>query len=387
MSAYNNRLTPQYTSDVTPQYRQATTKKRIRYTIEQNILDHPEISYEFNDWKKKRKAPWVVPSFSGLYHTNFQPVFFDIRNAEIREDWGQRNALTERSRTRKVLGIAKKFDPMQFQPVDIDFILDEGVFIIRDGGGRCTAAFLNGVFMVPASVRVVRNVEESRRLFNAQDHYNAAISSYDKFLQQLLDKTHARHKMACDTWSIAASSGFSLDHLNKSVGTPLIEGISTLQRVIRLVGGDPSDVKWGARRAPNVATAIDVIKSTFDDIDEIPVSALEAITAFIHVSKNRIPTGAAGIDRLKEFFLQIRKKDEELQDLSNWTAVLHFDSSNNYATYGAAALMTMWNTVFKNKNKGRTSSYKYVKWTDAEIAITKSNLMVFARDESLYPQM
>ena len=378
------KLTPQYTSPVTSQYRQATSKKRIRYTIEQNIKDNSSILEEFNEWRAK-KGPMEVPSFDGIYHDDYKPVLFDIRKAEIREDWGQRNALTERARRSKILGIAKKFDPMQFQPVDVDYIIDEGVYIIRDGGGRGTAAYLNDIFMVPASVRVVKSVEDSRRLFNAQDKYNAAISSYDKFLQQLLDKKHSRHKVACDTWSIANSSGFSLDYLNKNATTPLIEGIPTLQRVIRVAGGDHKGVQWGEKSAPNVSAAVDLIKATFVGIDEIPVSVLEAITAFIYVSKNRIPNGQEGAKRLGEFMKLVCQSSPELKEITNWSPALHFDSSNNYATYGAAALMTKWNEVFKHKNRGRTTSYKYVKWELHEIDITKTNLMQFARDESLYP--
>jgi len=112
---------------------------------------------------------------------------------------------------------------------------------------------------------------------------------------------------------------------------------------------------------------------------------LEAITAFIHVSKNRIPSGQEGVERLREFMKLVRESSEELTSITAWSQVLHFDSSNNYATYGAAALMDKWNEVFKHKNRGRTTSYKYVKWEPHEIEITKSNLMPFARDESLYP--
>ena len=63
------RLKPQYTSDVTPQYKQATAKKRIRYTIAQNVADYPDILTEFNEWKAK-KGPAVVPSFAGIFHTS-----------------------------------------------------------------------------------------------------------------------------------------------------------------------------------------------------------------------------------------------------------------------------------------------------------------------------
>jgi hypothetical protein len=380
------KLKPQYTSEVTPQYKQATANKRVRYTIEQNIQDYPEISNEFEEWKLKR-GPQVVPSFDGIFHENYKPTLFDIRKAEIREDHGQRNALSERSRKNKILGIAKKFDPMQFQPIDVDYLIHEDVFIIRDGGGRGTAAYLNGVFMVPATIRIVKDVADSRRLFNAQDKYNASISSYDKFLQQLLDSSHTRHNMACDTWSIANSSGFCFDHLNKSSDKPLVEGISTLQRIIRNVGGDHKDVSWGEKRAPNISTAIDLIKTTFVGIDEIPVSALEAITAFVHVSKNRIPSGKEGYKRLKEFMALVRDSSPKLGALTNWSTELYFDSSNNYATYGAAALMTKWNEVFKNKNRGRTSSYRYVKWDADEIEIIRYKIMQFSRDDSLYPNV
>jgi len=381
-------LKPQYTSDVTPQYRQATAHKTIRYTLEENISENPRIREEFDEWKTKQTAPRLLPTFAGIFVKGYPMPLFDIRTAEIREDHGQRNALTQRSRHSKILSIAKHFDVMQFEAIDIDYIIEEDVYIIRNGGGRSTAAYLNGVFMVPASVRVVKNAEESRRLFNAQDKNNAAISSYDKFLQQLLDQKHARHNQACDTWSIANASGFSLDHANQSSANPLIEGIGTLQRVIRTVGGDHKEVKWGLKRAPNISTAVDIIKATFLNIDEIPVSALEAITAFIHISQNRIPSGEEGLKRLKEFFALVRDSNPLLKELSNWTTVLCFDSANHYATYGAAALMEKWNEVFKNKNRGRTSSYKYVKWTPDEIIITKTqpgkDIFVFTRDDALY---
>ena len=49
------KLKPQYTAEVTPQYKQATANKRIRYTIEQNIMDHPEILEEFDEWISKAR--------------------------------------------------------------------------------------------------------------------------------------------------------------------------------------------------------------------------------------------------------------------------------------------------------------------------------------------
>lgn len=371
-----------YTAPSTPQYKAATENRAIRYTIEGNLAANPEVVKDFNLWRSKQKNH-VTPSFERIYLNGYSMPLIDLRKVEIREDYGQRNAL-EKTRQHKTLGIAKKFDPFQYQPVDVDYLKDEAIFILRDGGGRGTAAYLNGVFMVPASVRIVESYKDCRRLFNLQDKYNTAISSYDKFLGQLMDPDHSRHAVATDTWGIAAACGFCLNEANKVRGRPQVEGISTLQRVIRTVGGDHKDVKWGNRSAPDLATAIDIIKATFPEIEDIPVSALEAITAFVHISKNRIPSGQEGKLRLQNFFASVRDLDPALASLENWTTTLCFDSSNNYATYGASALMGKWNEIFKNSNKGRTASYRFVKWSPAEINITKMDIMVFARDESLY---
>ena len=115
---------------------------------------------------------------------------------------------------------------------------------------------------------------------------------------------------------------------------------------------------------------------------------MEALTAYIHISKNRIPSGDEGIRRLKQFVVDIRDSDEKLQDIDKWTKTLGFDSSNNYATYGASALMEKWNELYKFKNKGvrSKSTYRWVKWEKQEVATTKMNIMQFARDESLLPE-
>ena len=377
-------LNPQYTSTVTPQYQQATRNRVVRYTIKENFSRYPEVMDEFDDWLNAQPKR-MTPNFINIFHPSFAQPMFDIRNAEIREDWGQRNALTERHRKAKILGMAKDYDPKLFEPISVDYIADEDKYIIRDGGGRAHASYLNGIFLVPATVRFVDSYEESRRLFNAQDKFNAAISSYDKFLQQLLDENHSRHNIASDTWTIAKSSGFCLHSMNKSNSTPLVEGTSVLQRVIRKVGGDAKNVKWGKKTAPNIATAVDVIKHAFPNIDEIPVSVLEGLTAYIHVSKNRIPSGDEGINRLKQFAVDIRNSSDELDDIKRWTQELKFDSSNHYAEYGAAAFMRKWNELYVNKNKGKRNSYKWVSWADFEIEIVNKDIIVFARDESLLP--
>ena len=377
----------QYTSTVTPQYKAATKGRNVRYTIEENFNRYPEVKEAYLAWQNKQN-PIQLETFAGIFHPDFKQSMFDIRNAEIREDWGQRNALLEQGRKKKILGMAKNFDPKMFEPLSIDYIEDEDAFIIRDGGGRAHAGYLRGIYNLPATVRYVKSYKESRRLFNAQDKYAAAISSYVKFEQQLANKEHSRHNMATDTWNIAKSSGFSLHCAHSSPAAPLVAGIGILQRIIRVVGGDAKDVGWGERTAPNLAMAIDAIKHAFPANDEVPASVLEALTAFVHVSKNRIPSGDEGIRRLKKFVVGVRDSSDELQDIDKWTKTLGFDSSNNYATYGASALMEKWNELHKYKNNGirNKSTYRWVKWEKEEIATTKMNIMQFARDESLLPE-
>jgi hypothetical protein len=311
---------------------------------------------------------------------------FDIRNAEIREDWGQRNALLDKGRYAKILGMAKNFNVKLFEPISIDYIPSEDKYIIRDGGGRAHAAFMNSVFQVPAYVREIKNHEESRELFMSQDQYAQAIGKYDKFLQQLADVQNSRHNMACDTFAISKSGGFCLHHSMKSSHTPLVEGIGILQRIIRKVGGDPEKEKWGNLSAPNLIDAVDILKVAFPNNDEIPVSVLFAVTAFIKVTQNRIPSGTAGKNRLIEFFNELRDSKTELSDINNWVKELKFDSSNHYDTYGASALMTQWNQIFKHKNRGNKPKgfYKYVIFKPFEIDIISNNIITLARDENLY---
>jgi len=377
----------EYTSTVTNQYKQATRRRNVRYTIEENFNRYPEVKEDYLAWRAKQN-PIQLATFAGIFHPNFKQSMFDIRSAEIREDWGQRNALLEQGRKKKILGMAKNFDPKLFEPISVDYIADEDVYIIRDGGGRAHAGYLCGIYNVPATVRYVESFEESRRLFNAQDKYAAAISSHDKFLQQLLNKDHSRHNMATDTWNIAKSSGFSLHYSNKSPSTPLVEGVHVLYNVIRNVGGDAKNVKWGEKSAPNIALAIDALKYAFPENDEIPVSILYALTSFIHISKNRIPSGDEGISRLKQFVVDIRDSGEEFEELGSWVSQLALGAGWTLATHGAAGLMDKWNDLYKFKNKGirNRSTYRWVKWEKEEIATTKMNIMQFARDESLLPE-
>ena len=156
--------------------------------------------------------------------------------------------------------------------------------------------------------------------------------------------------------------------------------------MIKQCGGDVKGTKWGEMKAPNVSKASDVLKQCFPDNDEIPVSVLFALTAFIEVVQNRIPSGAAGHERLVEFVNKCKATDEDLLDITKWVRVLKFDSSNHYDTYGAAALMKKWNEVFRNANKGRKPKgfYRYVHWEDFEIETTYNNVFAWGRDQSLF---
>lgn len=378
-------LREQYTAPVSQQYKQQTQHRKIRYTIQENFVAYPEVKNDFEEWYEKQTS-LNRPDFVSVMHEDYMCPLFDIRNGEIREDWGQRNALLEASRKSKILGMAKDFDVKLFEPISVDYIRSEKAFIIRDGGGRAHAAFLNGVYRVPAFVRYVDTVEESRRLFITQDKNAQAISGYDKFLQHLANPKSNLHAKACDTFAISRSCGICLSSDQKSKEIPLVEGIGTFQRMIKQCGGDVKGTKWGEMKAPNVSKAIDVLKHCFPDNDEIPVSVLFALTAFIEAVQNRIPSGAAGHERLVEFVNKCKESDAELCDITKWVRVLKFDSSNHYDTYGAAALMKKWNEVFKNANKGRKPKgfYRYVHWEDFEIETTYKNVFAWSRDQSLF---
>lgn len=378
-------LREQYTAPVSQQYKQQTQHRKIRYTIQENFVAYPEVKNDFEEWYEKQTS-LNRPDFVSVMHEDYMCPLFDIRNGEIREDWGQRNALLEASRKSKILGMAKDFDVKLFEPISVDYIRSEKAFIIRDGGGRAHAAFLNGVYEVPAFVRYVDTVEESRRLFITQDKNAQAISGYDKFLQHLANPKSNLHAKACDTFAISRSCGICLSSDQKSKEIPLVEGIGTFQRMIKQCGGDVKGTKWGEMKAPNVSKAIDVLKHCFPDNDEIPVSVLFALTAFIEAVQNRIPSGAAGHERLVEFVNKCKESDAELCDITKWVRVLKFDSSNHYDTYGAAALMKKWNEVFKNANKGRKPKgfYRYVHWEDFEIETTYKNVFAWSRDQSLF---
>ena len=132
--------------------------------------------------------------------------------------------------------------------------------------------------------------------------------------------------------------------------------------------------------------AVDLIKHAFPDADEIPASLLYGLTSYVHVSRNRIPSGDEGIKRFKQFVVDIRNSNEELKDLNRWASYMHFGAGQDIPKMAAASLMEKWNELYKNKNKGRSkATYRWVKWETQEINIAKGNIMQFARDESLLP--
>ena len=381
------QLKQQYTSDVTEQYKEETQNRLVRYTIEENLNTNPAVKDRFLEWRSGQKVARIIPSFASIMHDSYEFPLFDIRLAEIREDWGQRNAITEPARQAKILGMAKNFNVKLFEPISVDYIEAEDCFIIRDGGGRAHAAVLNGIYKVPATVRIISSYHESRELFKTQDKNSHAISQYDKFLQDLGDRNSRKHNVACDTFSLSRACGITLHSSAKSVDTPLVEGLGVLQKILgKDISGDPKGTKWGQRNGPNIVMAIDVIKHCFPENDEIPVSTLFALTAFIHASKNRIPSGQKGVDRLIDFVTRVKNSREELSNINNWVTELKYDSSNNYGKYGAAALMREWNNVFRTANRGRKPQgfYKFVIWEDYEIEIVSKNVITFARDNALF---
>jgi hypothetical protein len=171
-----------YSSKVTYQYIQETQHRDVRYTIEANLKKHPEIMKEFSDWRSKQ-AVTKIKSFNSLFHPKYKIPMFDIRTAEIREDWGQRNALLDKARYSKILGLAKNFDPMMFEPISVDFIESEKAFIIRDGGGRAHAAIMNGIYSVPATVRKIENMlKQSASMINSYNNWLMKTTLITKLL-------------------------------------------------------------------------------------------------------------------------------------------------------------------------------------------------------------
>ena len=121
----------QYTSPVTNQYKQATRQRNVRYTVKENFDRYPEVKEDYLKWRNKQN-PVQLATFANIFHDEYPQTMFDIRRAEIREDWGQRNALLEQTRKQKILGMAKHFDTMLFEPISVDYIADEETYIIRD---------------------------------------------------------------------------------------------------------------------------------------------------------------------------------------------------------------------------------------------------------------
>ena len=57
----------QYTSEVTKQYKEQTSDRKIRYTIEENLKDYPEINNDFKEWRSKQKV--LKPQSSLIFKT------------------------------------------------------------------------------------------------------------------------------------------------------------------------------------------------------------------------------------------------------------------------------------------------------------------------------
>ena len=335
---------------LTKEYQQETRNRKIQYTIEENFKEHPSVKEAFDNWQEPKKKRDNVVSFESVFHPDYRPQMFDIRETSIYEHYGQRNALSEPSRLNKILAIAKNFDPLQFQPIDIDFIVEAKTFVIRDGGGRAHAAYLNGIYKVPATIRIVPSVNKSRQLFYDQDKNNHAISEYDKYLQALLDDAHRQHTVAKSIYNISNSGGFSLSYENQSDQRPLVKGLGILKRTIRAFGGDSSLTKTDERAAPNLCGAISVLKEIAPNKNTFQGSLLEAVTAFIYYTSLNSPSISTteGLSRFVDFFKHLL--DEE-NDLDSWTTDFQFDSSNDYGRLGILAFLPRWNEWVKTEKK------------------------------------
>ena len=73
----------QYTSAVTPQYKAATKARNVRYTIEENFDEYPEVKEDYLAWRDKQN-PIQLATFAGIFHPGYSQSMFDVRNAEIR---------------------------------------------------------------------------------------------------------------------------------------------------------------------------------------------------------------------------------------------------------------------------------------------------------------
>ena len=335
---------------LTKEYNNETRNRKIQYTIEENFNEHPSLKESFDRWKERKKNCDTVISFKNIFHPDYAPQMFDIRETSIYEHYGQRNALSERSRRNKILAIAKNFDPLQFQPIDIDFIVEAKTFVIRDGGGRAHAAYLNGIYEVPATIRNVPSVSKSRQLFYDQDKNNHAISEYDKYLQALLDDGHRQHAIAKSVYNISNSAGFCLSFENQSDQCPLVKGLGVLKRTIRIFGGDSIGTKISDRAAPNLCGAISVLKEIAPNKNTFQASLLEAVTAFIYYTSLNSPSisTSEGLSRFVSFFGWLLAEEP---DLDNWTTHFRFESSNDYGRLGILAFLPRWNEWIKAEKK------------------------------------
>jgi hypothetical protein len=333
---------------LTKEYNNETRNRKIQYTIEENFKQHPDLKNLFDRWKEKKKN--IVLGFNNIFHPGYPPQMFDIRETSICEHYGQRNALSEPSRRNKILAIAKNFDPLQFQPIDIDFIVEAKIFVIRDGGGRAHAAYLNGIYKVPATIRNVPSVNKSRQLFYDQDKNNHAISEYDKYLQALLNVAHRNHDLCKSIYNISISAGFCLSFENQCAERPLVKGLGILKRTIRVFGGDPTGTKTLDRAAPNLCGAISVLKQIAPNKNIFPASLLEAVTAFIYFTSLNSPSisTSAGLSRFVDFFGWLLTEEN---NLDNWTTHFRFESSNDYGRLGILAFLPRWNDWVKTEKK------------------------------------
>ena len=371
----------------TPEYKKQTAKRSTEYTIKENLKNYPQFSKELKSWKSKQTG-YTKPSFSGVFNGTVvtrpdgsqtwksDQLMMYIDQMILSEDVGQRNCLAYATRQKKLLAMAKNFDPLLFDPVSIDEIAVAGhgvVRLIRDGGGRATVAKALGISEIPVCVRIVGTKEESGKLFDRQHKYTAKINEYERFNRALNEPTNKDHKKAKNLFELSHTIGFDLSDVDKH--HPLtISAMGLIRRTISNYGGDKDGTKWGDYKAPLFVDAVSALLACWKDTDvgEIPGNLVEGFTAFLHTADNVIPRGQPlRHDRLRLFLDEVvdHYLDGDKNKIKELMAKLGVTSSNQYAVEGCVCFMKAWNKVNSNKNKGNKPAgfYKYVKFTESQI--------------------
>ena len=72
----------QYTSPVTRQYKQATKRRNVRYTVEDNFDSYPEVKENYLAWRNKQN-PVQLATFANIFHANHPQSMFERIGANV----------------------------------------------------------------------------------------------------------------------------------------------------------------------------------------------------------------------------------------------------------------------------------------------------------------